>query len=100
MLQVDNVTFTQRKTFALALSIILTLRMSQVLDKLEQILRYFIYFILIYLLLCSGLLDTSFHSRLLRSIPDSVCTSVILGGNDELTEEESRFALKLPLVYT
>ncbi|KAL8517224.1 hypothetical protein ACS0TY_015448 [Phlomoides rotata] len=55
--RVDNVTSTQRKTFALALSIILTLRMSQVLDKLDQIL--------------------------------SICTSVILGGNDELTEEES-----------
>ncbi|KAG6427666.1 hypothetical protein SASPL_111912 [Salvia splendens] len=54
---VDNVIYTQRKTFALALSIILTLRMSQVLDKLEQIL--------------------------------SVCTSVILGGTEELTEEES-----------
>ncbi|XP_042054503.1 importin-11-like isoform X1 [Salvia splendens] len=55
--KVDNVIYTQRKTFALALSIILTLRMSQVLDKLEQIL--------------------------------SVCTSVILGGTEELTEEES-----------
>lgn len=55
--KVDNVVTTQRKTFALALSIILTLRMSQVLDKLEQIL--------------------------------SVCTSVILGGTEELTEEES-----------
>lgn len=55
--KVDNIISTQRKTFALALSIILTLRMSQVLDKLEQIL--------------------------------SVCTSVILGGTEELTEEES-----------
>lgn len=55
--KVDNIISTQRKTFALALSIILTLRMSQVLDKLEQIL--------------------------------SVCTSVILGGSEELTEEES-----------
>ncbi|KAL1549120.1 importin-11-like isoform X1 [Salvia divinorum] len=55
--KVDNVISTQRKTFALALSIILTLRMSQVLDKLELIL--------------------------------SVCTSVILGGTEELTEEES-----------
>ncbi|XP_042050111.1 importin-11-like isoform X3 [Salvia splendens] len=55
--KVDNVISTQRKTFALALSIILTLRMSQVLDKLEQIL--------------------------------GVCTSVILGGTEELTEEES-----------
>lgn len=30
----------QKKTFGLALSIILTLRMPQVLDKLDQILRY------------------------------------------------------------
>ncbi|GFQ04997.1 importin-11 [Phtheirospermum japonicum] len=53
----DNVMSTQRKTFALALSIILTLRMPQVLDKLDMIL--------------------------------SVCTSVILGGSEDLTEEES-----------
>ncbi|KAI3473132.1 hypothetical protein Pfo_030424 [Paulownia fortunei] len=55
--KVDNVISTQRKTFGLALSIILTLRMPQVLDKLDQIL--------------------------------SVCTSVILGGSQDLTEEES-----------
>ncbi|KZV49653.1 importin-11 [Dorcoceras hygrometricum] len=54
---VDNVIFTQRKTFGLALSIILTLRMPQVLEKLDQIL--------------------------------SVCASVILGGSEDLTEEES-----------
>nr|GME15513.1 importin-11 isoform X1 [Ipomoea batatas] len=55
----DNVTSHQKKTISLALSIILTLRLPQVLDKLEQIL--------------------------------SVCTSVILGGGEEdLTEEESR----------
>ncbi|KAL6574582.1 hypothetical protein OROMI_011867 [Orobanche minor] len=36
--KVDNVKSIQRKTFALALSIILTLRMPQVLDKLDQIL--------------------------------------------------------------
>ncbi|GER55787.1 ARM repeat superfamily protein [Striga asiatica] len=55
--KVDNVMSTQRKIFALALSIILTLRMHQVLDKLDQIL--------------------------------SVCTSVILGASEDLTEEES-----------
>ncbi|XP_028794935.1 importin-11 [Neltuma alba] len=55
--KVDNVSSIQRKTFGLALSIILTLRVPQVLDKLDQIL--------------------------------SVCTSVILGGNDDLTDEES-----------
>ncbi|KAL2509971.1 ARM repeat superfamily protein [Forsythia ovata] len=55
--KVDNVATTQRKTFGLALSIILTLRLPQVLDKLDQIL--------------------------------SVCTSVILGGSEDLTEEES-----------
>ncbi|XP_028213484.1 importin-11-like isoform X3 [Glycine soja] len=56
-LQVDNVSSIQKKTIGLALSIILTLRLPQVLDKLDQIL--------------------------------SVCTSVILGRNDDLTEEES-----------
>ncbi|KAA3464837.1 importin-11-like [Gossypium australe] len=57
-IQVDNVSLPQKKAFGLALSIILTLRLPQVLDKLDQIL--------------------------------SVCTSVILGGTDDLTEEESR----------
>ncbi|KAK3006384.1 hypothetical protein RJ639_016598 [Escallonia herrerae] len=55
--KVDNVTSIQKKMFGLALSIILTLRVPQVLDKLDQIL--------------------------------SVCTSVILGGSEDLTEEES-----------
>ncbi|GAV73577.1 IBN_N domain-containing protein [Cephalotus follicularis] len=55
--QVDNASSIQRKTFGFALSIILTLRLPQVLDKLDHIL--------------------------------SVCTSVILGGNDDLAEEES-----------
>ncbi|KAJ4970515.1 hypothetical protein NE237_003614 [Protea cynaroides] len=55
--KVDNVTSIQRKAFGLALSIILTLRLPQVLDKLDQIL--------------------------------SVCTTVILGGNEDLNEEES-----------
>ncbi|KAL6508046.1 hypothetical protein OROGR_024241 [Orobanche gracilis] len=40
--KVDNVKSMERKTFALALSIILTLRMPQVLDKLDQILRCFV----------------------------------------------------------
>ncbi|XP_044491720.1 importin-11 isoform X2 [Mangifera indica] len=57
--KVDNVSSVQKKIFGLALSIILTMRLPQVLDKLEQIL--------------------------------SVCTSVILSGNDDLTEEESRY---------
>ncbi|KAK8359855.1 hypothetical protein V6Z12_A04G123700 [Gossypium hirsutum] len=55
--KVDNVSSHQKKTFGLALSIILTLRLPQVLDKLDQIL--------------------------------SVCTSVILGGTDDLSEEVS-----------
>ncbi|KAL5809072.1 hypothetical protein ACOSQ3_029763 [Xanthoceras sorbifolium] len=55
--KVDNVSSVQKKIFGLALSIILTMRLPQVLDKLDQIL--------------------------------SVCTSVILGGNDDLAEEES-----------
>ncbi|KAK4745927.1 hypothetical protein SAY87_012239 [Trapa incisa] len=36
--KVDNASSTQRKTYGLALSIILTLRLPQVLDKLDQIL--------------------------------------------------------------
>ncbi|CAN1333747.1 Ipo11 [Linum perenne] len=55
--KVDNVSFNQRKAFGLALSIILTLRLPQVLDKLDLIL--------------------------------SVCTSIILGGTDDSTEEDS-----------
>lgn len=55
--KVDNVTSFQRKTIGLALSIILTLRLPQVVDKLDQIM--------------------------------SVCTSVILGGSEDLSEEES-----------
>ncbi|XP_048225599.1 importin-11 isoform X2 [Ricinus communis] len=55
--KVDSASSNQRKIFGLALSIILTLKLPQVLDKLDQIL--------------------------------SVCTSVILGGNDDQTEEES-----------
>lgn len=54
----DNVNSTQRKVIGLALSVILTLRLPQVLDLLDQIL--------------------------------SVCTSVILGGTDDLSEGESR----------
>lgn len=39
-MQVDDAAPMQKKTFGLALSIILTLRMPQVLDKLDLILRY------------------------------------------------------------
>lgn len=56
--KVDNMTSIQRKTVGLALSIILSLRLPQVLDKLDQIL--------------------------------SACTSVIVGGSDDFSEEESR----------
>ncbi|KAE8711650.1 ARM repeat superfamily protein isoform 2 [Hibiscus syriacus] len=55
--RVDNVSSPQKKIFGLALSIALTLRLPQILDKLDQML--------------------------------SVCTSVILGGTDDLTEEVS-----------
>ncbi|XP_004296605.1 PREDICTED: importin-11 [Fragaria vesca subsp. vesca] len=55
--KIDNVSSVQRKTYGLALSIMLTLRLPQVLDKLDQIL--------------------------------SVCTTVILGVNDDLVEESS-----------
>uniref|UniRef100_A0A7N0T6K4 Importin N-terminal domain-containing protein n=1 Tax=Kalanchoe fedtschenkoi TaxID=63787 RepID=A0A7N0T6K4_KALFE len=56
-LEVDNASSTQKKTIAFALSIILTLRLPQVLDKLDQIL--------------------------------SVCTSVLMGGGDDTSEDES-----------
>ncbi|KAL5540225.1 hypothetical protein UlMin_044171 [Ulmus minor] len=55
--KVDNVSSVQKKTYGLALSVILKLRLPRILDKLDQIL--------------------------------SVCTSVILGCNDEVSEEES-----------
>ncbi|GLT92723.1 hypothetical protein SLE2022_105470 [Rubroshorea leprosula] len=57
--RVDNVSSTYKKTFGLALSIILTLRLPRVPDKLDHILS-------------------------------NLCTSVILGGTDDSTEEESR----------
>ncbi|GAB2273815.1 hypothetical protein Dimus_008590 [Dionaea muscipula] len=56
--KVDNMTSIQRKTVGFALSIIMMLRLPQVLDMLDQIL--------------------------------SVCTSVILGGNNDESEGESR----------
>lgn len=34
--------------------------------------------------------DLFVHASLLHLIVDSACTSVILGGNEDLTEEESR----------
>lgn len=45
--QVDNVTSFQKKLIGLALSIILTLRLPQVLDKLDQIMRYLIEFVVL-----------------------------------------------------
>lgn len=55
--KVDNASTIQKKAFGLALSIILTLRLPEVLIILDQIL--------------------------------SVCTSVILGGSEEFSEEEA-----------
>ncbi|XP_072975414.1 uncharacterized protein [Typha angustifolia] len=55
--KIDNATVLQRKTYALALSIILTLGVPEVLDKLDEIL--------------------------------SICTSIIMGGNEEPSEEDS-----------
>lgn len=81
---------TQRKTLGLALSIILTLRLPQVLDKLDQILRY---------LSSKGIFFSSYTDSfsdckmLVAFVLDSACTSIILGANDELTEEESRYSL-------
>lgn len=90
LLQVDNVVSTQRKTFGLALSLILTLRLPQVLDKLDQILRY------------SDTESRSIFFTLFAQIlflkwwcsnNNSACTSVILGGSEDLTEEESRYII-------
>lgn len=39
-MQMDNCTNIQRKTYALALAVILTLRLPEVMDKLDDILRY------------------------------------------------------------
>ncbi|XXG39720.1 hypothetical protein AAC387_Pa01g0606 [Persea americana] len=55
--KIDDVTAIQRKAYAIALAIILTLRVPQVLEKLDHIL--------------------------------SVCTSVLLGGSEEINEEDS-----------
>ncbi|KAE8697696.1 ARM repeat superfamily protein isoform 2 [Hibiscus syriacus] len=55
--QVDNVYSSSKKIFGLALSVIMTLQLPQVLYKLDRIL--------------------------------SVCSSMILGGTDDLTMEES-----------
>ncbi|KAJ6822914.1 importin-11 isoform X1 [Iris pallida] len=55
--KMDSATFIQKKTYALALCIILTLRVPEVINKLEDIL--------------------------------SVCTTVILGENKEINEEDS-----------
>lgn len=55
--KVDNVSSLQKKTYGLALSTVLKLRLPQTLEYLDQIL--------------------------------SVCTSVILSSNDDVSEEES-----------
>ena len=39
-MQMDNGTNIQKKTYALALAVILTLRLTEVMDKLDDILRY------------------------------------------------------------
>lgn len=82
----DNATATQRKIFALALSIILTLRVPQVIDKLDDILRY------IFLLMDNEHLLHLLAVKLMILVlfTRSVCTSVILGGSGELSEEDPR----------
>ncbi|KAL0910848.1 hypothetical protein M5K25_018944 [Dendrobium thyrsiflorum] len=55
--KIDNTTCIQRKTYASALSIILTLRLPEVIDKIDEIL--------------------------------SVCTTVILGGTEDSSKEDS-----------
>ncbi|KAK8972697.1 hypothetical protein V6N11_012892 [Hibiscus sabdariffa] len=55
--KVDNVSSSSKKIFGLALAMILTLRLPQVLDKLDRII--------------------------------SVCSGIILGGTDDITNEES-----------
>ncbi|KAH8484872.1 hypothetical protein H0E87_026586 [Populus deltoides] len=90
--KIDNASSDQKKTFGLALSIILTLRLPQVVDKLDQILRCSFKFEFWYHLL--QLLSMT-YTRFMSFNSCSVCTSVILGANDDLTEEESR----LPPLY-
>lgn len=82
--QADNVSSIQRKTYGLALSIILTLRLPQVLNKLDQILRYEFHHEFGQSSLF-WLLDDLYKMLLIYTC--SVCTTVILGGNDDLTEE-------------
>ncbi|PKA62700.1 Exportin-2 [Apostasia shenzhenica] len=55
--KIDNATSIQRKTYALALAIILSLRVPEVIDMIDDIL--------------------------------SVCTTVILGGKDDASQEDS-----------
>ncbi|KAL4282538.1 hypothetical protein GQ457_16G023770 [Hibiscus cannabinus] len=55
--KVDNVSSSSKQIFGLALAMILTLRLPQVLDKLDRII--------------------------------SVCSGIILGGTDDITNEES-----------
>ncbi|KAK8518167.1 hypothetical protein V6N12_017325 [Hibiscus sabdariffa] len=55
--KVDNVSSSSKKIFGRALAMILTLRLPQVLDKLDRIL--------------------------------SVCSGILLGGTDDITNEES-----------
>lgn len=87
--QVDNVSSIQRKTYGLALSIILTLRLPQVLNKLDQILRYELTMNSVSHLLCDSwmILFLRYDLKMILIYTCSVCTTVILGGNDDLAEE-------------
>ena len=84
-MQIDNATFLQKKAYASALSIILTLRVPEVIDKLEDILRYS----------SNQRNDFSCMYYIIRILwclffACSVCTTVILGDNKETSGEDSR----------
>lgn len=79
---------------ALALSIILTLRMPQVLDKLDLILRYEC----CHLKLCIFMYIKVTNVCLAFDLC-SVCTSVLMGGNNDPNDEESRFVFELLCFY-
>lgn len=82
----------------MALSIILTLRLPQVLDKLDQIMRYsiefvFMKFISVFVFNYPNLICTFCLCQSNLYAFASVCTSVMLGGSEDISEEESRYGL-------
>lgn len=99
--QVDNVSSIQRKTYGLALSIILTLRLPQVLNKLDQILRYELTMNWVSHLLSDSwmILFLRYDLKMMLIYTCSVCTTVILGGNDDLAEESRLVPVRYYLMF-